>query len=306
MHHFLSAVLLILLLAGEGAALAQSPQAAAGLSVRRIELVAEDGQPVGEVAVSPGLSTVFIFDSDLGRDGVVLEAPERFVVLDVGLSTLRLVPSERMSMGDRLRLTVRFQDGAAPASATFVLVAHPARSEAHVEVYRRKRGIETYQEEVRQARVEAEKCKEENERLRAERSAPDGLTGLISTDVLSGHGVEYREVTKDVSQGPGGAAARSLVRAYRAAHRVAIEVHLKPVGDAQSWTAREATLRGKGGEELRVLQVWQSGPVVPGPGYQRVVVEAESSSEFPQGPFTLKLWDVDGRRTVTLTNVVFP
>lgn len=306
MHHSVSAVLLFLLLAGEGTALAQSPSSTVGLSVRRIELVSDDAQPAAEVAVSPGLSTVFIFDSEVGREGVVLEERERFSLLDAGLSTLRLVPSERFNAGDRLKLTVRFQDGAAPASATFVLVAHPARSEAHVEVYRRKRGVETYQEEVRQARLEAEQLREENTRLRAEQSAPDGVTGLIATLVLDGRGIDFRDVTEGVTLGPGAAADKHSVRAYRAARRVAVEVALVSRGDAQPWTAVGAMLRGKANEELKVLRVWQSGPVASGSGAQRVVVEAEAASEFPQGSFTLKLWDADMRRTVTLGNVTFP
>ncbi|NVJ27616.1 DUF2381 family protein [Myxococcus sp. AM011] len=306
MHHSVSAVLLFLLLSGEGAALAQSPSSTVGLSVRRIELVSDDTQPAVEVAVSPGLSTVFLFDSEVSREGLMIEGRERFVMVDAGLNTLRLVPSEKISAGERLKLTVRFQDGSAPASATFVLVAHPARSEALVEVYRRKRGVETYQEEVRQARIEAEQCRQENERLRAERSAPNGLTGLISTDVLSERGVDFRDATKDVTQAPGGAAAKNRAYAYRTARRVAVVVTLKSGGDTQPWTAVGATLRGKANEELKVLQVWQSGPVAFGSTGQRVVVEAEAVSESPQGPFTLKLWDADGRRTVTLGNVTFP
>ncbi|RKH22066.1 DUF2381 family protein [Corallococcus praedator] len=306
MHHSVPAVLLFLLLAGEGIALAQSPPATAGLSIRRIELVSDDAQPAAEVAVSPGLSTVLIFDSEVSREGLTLEGRERFAVVDAGLTTLRLVPSEKISAGERLKLTVRFLDGSAPASATFVLVAHPARSEALIEVYRRKRSVETYQEEVRQARIEAMQCREENERLRAERGAPDGLTGLISTEVLSGRGVDFRDVTKGVTQGPAGAASKHNVYAYRAARRVVVEVTLKYVGDAQPWTAVGATLRSKTNEELKVLQVWQSGPVAPGSDTQRVVVEAEAASESPLGSFTLKLWDADGRRTVTLGNVTFP
>ncbi|WP_375743706.1 DUF2381 family protein [Corallococcus interemptor] len=306
MHHSVSAVLLSLFLTGEGAALAQSPASTVGLSIRRVELVSDDAQPAVEVAVSPGLSTVFLFDSEVSREGLMLEGRERFAMVDAGLTTLRLIPSEKISAGERLKLTVRFQDGAAPASATFVLVAHPARSEAQVEVYRRKRSVETYQEEVRQARIEAEKCREENERLRGERGAPDGLTGLISTKVLSGRGVDFRDVTKDVTQGPAGAAASHTVNAYRAARRVAVEVALMSRGNDQPWTAVGATLRGKANEELKVLQVWQSGPVAPGSDTQRVVVEAEAASEAPQGSFTLKLWDADGRRTVTLGNVTFP
>ncbi|MCP3169987.1 DUF2381 family protein [Myxococcus qinghaiensis] len=306
MHHSVSAVLFFLLVVGEGAALAQSPSSTVGLSVRRIELVSDDAQPAAEVAVSPGLSTMFLFDSEVSREGLTLEGRERFAMVDAGLTTLRLIPSENLSAGERLKLTVRFQDGAAPASATFVLVAHPARSEAHVEVYRRKRTVETYQEEVRQARIEAEKCREENERLRAERSAPDGLTGLISTAVLSGRGVDFRNLTESVTPAPGGAAAKSLVYAYRTARRVAVEVTLKYGGDAQPWTAVGASLRGKANEELKVLQVWQSGPIASGADTQRVVVEAEAASESPQGSFTLKLWDADMRRTITLGNVTFP
>ncbi|NOJ93898.1 DUF2381 family protein [Corallococcus coralloides] len=306
MHHSVSAGLVFLLFAGERTALAQSPSATAGLRVRRIELVSEDAQPAAEVAVSPGLSTVFLFDSEVSREGLILEGRERFAMLDAGFSTLRLVPSEKISPGDRLKLTVRFQDGAAPTSATFILVAHPARSEAQVEVYRRKRGVETYQEEVRQSRIEAEQCREENERLRAERSAPDGLTGLISTSVLDKRGVEPRDLTEVATQVPGGAAAKHQVYSYRAARRMAVEISFKSGADAQPWTAAGATLRGKANEELQVLQVWQSGPLAPGSTTQRVVVEAESASESTQGSFTLKLWDADGRRTVTLGNITFP
>ncbi|GEL74895.1 hypothetical protein MVI01_66790 [Myxococcus virescens] len=256
--------------------------------------------------MSPGLSTVFLFDSEASREGLMLEGRERFAMVDAGLNTLRLIPSEKISAGERLKLTVRFRDGAAPASATIVLVAHPARSEALIEVYRRKRGIETYQEEVRQARLEAEQYKEENARLRAERSAPDGVTGLIATSVLDGRGIDFRDVTQGVSQAPGGAAAKQWVYAYRAARRVAVEVFLVSGGDAQPWTAVGAMLRGKANEELKVIQVWQSGPVAPGSDGQRVVVEAEVASESPRGSFTLKLWDADMRRTVTLGNVTFP
>ncbi|MCP3167402.1 DUF2381 family protein [Myxococcus qinghaiensis] len=306
MHHSVSAGLLLLLLAGEGTALAQSPSPAVGLSVRRIELVSDDAQPAAEVAVSPGLSTVFLFDSEVSREGLMLEGRERFAMVDAGLNTLRLVPSEKISAGERLKLTVRFLDGAAPASATFVLIAHPARSEALVEVYRRRRGVETYQEEVRQARIEAEQCREENARLRAERSAPDGLTGLISTAVLSKRGVDYRDLSDVATQAPGGAAAKQYVYAYRAARRVAVAVTLKSGGDVQPWTAVGAMLRGKANDELKVLRVWQSGPVAPGSDAQRVVVEAEAASDSPQGPFTLKLWDADMRRTITLSSVTFP
>nr|WP_216612712.1 DUF2381 family protein [Myxococcus xanthus] len=305
-QHSVSTVLFLFLLVSEGTARAQQASSPGALGVRRVELAPEDAQSVAEVAVSPGLSTVFIFDSELSREAVELQGRERFSVLDAGQSTLRFVPSEGISAGERFRLTVGFQDGAAPATATFVLVAHPARSEALVEVYRHKRGVETYQEEARQARVEAQQCREENERLRAERNAPGGLTGLISTAVLDKRGVDFHDLGRLVSQSPGVSPVARWVYAYRTSRRVAVVVEFDAAGAAQPWNATGATLRGKANEELKVLQVWQSGPVSPDSRGQRVVVEAEAASERFQGSFTLKLWEADGHRTVTLGNVIFP
>ncbi|MCK8503189.1 DUF2381 family protein [Myxococcus fulvus] len=87
---------------------------------------------------------------------------------------------------------------------------------------------------------------------------------------------------------------------------MAVDVSLVSRGDAQPWTAVGAMLRGKANEELKVLRVWQSGPVAAGSAVQRVVVEAEAATEAPLGSFTLKLWDADMRRTVTLGNITFP
>ncbi|WP_338873610.1 DUF2381 family protein [Myxococcus stipitatus] len=304
--HLASILLPILLLLGGETVRAEPTSSNMGLGIRRIELASDAVQSIAEVSVSPGLSTVLIFDSEVNREGIELEGRERFIVMDAGQTTLRLVPSERIQGGDRLRLTVRFQDGAAPATAVFTLVAHPARPEALVEVYRRKRRIETYQEESRQARAEAQQCREEIERLRAVQSAPGGLTGLISTAVLDRRGIDFRDLSRFVTQAPGVSPVARLVYAYRTAQRVAVSVQFDAAGAPQPWTAEGATLRGKANDELKVLQVWQSGPVAPDARGQQVVVEAEAASESLQGSFTLKLWEANGPRTVTLGNVTFP
>ncbi|NVI97046.1 DUF2381 family protein [Myxococcus sp. AM009] len=41
-------------------------------------------------------------------------------------------------------------------------------------------------------------------------------------------------------------------------------------------------------------------------GNGRVVIEAEASAESARGSFSLKLWESDGARTVTISNVTFP
>jgi len=80
------------------------------------------------------LSTTFTFDAELshgesGKD-LELERLEVFSLVDVGQTTLRLMPSDKLASGARLRLSVRFKDGAAPSRAAFTLVVHPVQAEA--------------------------------------------------------------------------------------------------------------------------------------------------------------------------------
>ncbi|WP_426757363.1 DUF2381 family protein [Myxococcus sp. Y35] len=297
---------LLFFLSGGGVARAQPTPMSTGSGVRRIEVPPESAPASIEVSISSGLSSTILFDSELAREGVVLEGRERFSLLDIGQTTIRLIPSEGISSGDRFRLTVRFRDEAAPGSATFLLVAHPAKADPLLEVYRRKRGVETYREEAREARAEAQRCREENERLRAERSAPQGLAGLISSGLPGTGGVEgSSDLLKTLSRSPSNALLVRVAFSYRSARRVAVEVGLHCPKDMPPWRANGAMLRGKSGEELNVVQVWQDTPA-PSQEYIRVVVEAEATPDAARGPFTLKLWEADGPRTITLGNVIFP
>ncbi|NVJ27508.1 DUF2381 family protein [Myxococcus sp. AM011] len=294
-----------LLLVLGGAAHAQSANSASNSVIRRVELAPEDVRTAVEVEVSPGLSTGLFFDSELKRESIELEGRDRFSLVDIGTATIRLVPSDRLTPNERLRLTVRFQDGAVPASATFLLNVHPAKAEPVVEVYRRRRAVETYQQEAREARADAERLRDELNRLRGERSSPGGLTGLISTQVMDRQGVEGRDVSEFIVRTPNSALVLRQANSYRSVQRVALEVWLEVPTGAQPWMASGASLRGKSGEELTVLQVWQAEPAAPG-GKRQVVVEAQSTPTSTRGPFTLKLWEADGPRTVTLGNITFP
>nr|WP_254626408.1 DUF2381 family protein [Myxococcus sp. CA039A] len=298
------AVLLFLLLFG-GEVRAQFSPTSTGMGARRVELAPEEPPKAIEVAISPGLSSALFFDSELVQESVDFEGRDRFSLVDIGRTTIRLIPSERISSGERLRLIVRFRDESAPASATFLLVMHPAKAELVVEVYRQKRGVESYREEAREARAEAHRYREELARLRAERNSPGGLAGLISTGAMNPHGVEGRDLLKAITQAAGSPLAVRNAYGYRSARRVAVEVGLDFPEGARPWTARDATLRGKSGEELKILQVWQDTPV-PSEKFIRVVIEAEATADAARGIFTLKLWEANGPRTVTLGNVTFP
>ncbi|RYZ43384.1 MAG: DUF2381 family protein [Myxococcaceae bacterium] len=297
-------VLLGLLFAG-GVANAQSETSSSGPGVRRIELLPDDGQSTSEIMVSPELSTGFFFDSDLVRDGIELEGRERFTLVDVGQTTLRLMPSSRVIAGEKFRLVVRFRDGAAPVRASFLLQVHPAHAEPLVEVYRGRRTIETYQQETRETHAALLRCQGENARLSTEHDAPVGLAGLISTGALDEIGVVVKVVTKDVVPAAGNVVRARFVKSYRSSRSVAVEIWLAVEVGAQQWRARGAALRGKAGADLKVLRVWQEQPI-PLREHMRIVVEAEASPGAAQGAFSLKLWDEGGPRTVTLDNVTFP
>lgn len=298
----ISAVLFLLLLDG-GMARAQPTFMSTGAGVRRIELSPEGASASVEVSISSGLSSTILFDSELAREGVALEGRERFSLVDIGQATIRLIPSEGISPGERLRLVVRFRDEGAPGGTTFLLSAHPAKAEPLVEVYRRKRGVETYREEAREAKAEAQRYREENERLRAERSAPQGLAGLISIGAVGDGIVDGSNLLKTISRGPGVAVHQAY--SYRSALRVAVDLSLEIPEVGQPWKATGAALRDKSGKELNVLQVWQVAPT-SSDKFVRVIIEAEATPDSVRGPFTLKLWEADGPRTVTLGNVTFP
>jgi uncharacterized protein (TIGR02268 family) len=106
------------------------------------------------------------FDAKLAR--VEVEGRERFRRVKVVDDTLVLVASKAMHDGDRVRVTAYFEEGAVPASATFVLVVHPSQAERQVEVSRHERTVASLRQGERQARAEARQCQEEKVRFQAE------------------------------------------------------------------------------------------------------------------------------------------
>ncbi|NPC48374.1 DUF2381 family protein [Corallococcus sp. AB032C] len=292
---------MLLLIGGE--VLAQ-PELEDGVqTTRRIEL-AETSHSIPEVLISAGLSSVLLFDSELAREGVELEGREHFSLLEIGQTVIRLIPSQSQHVGERVRLTVRFRDGAAPRQASFFLKVHPVRAEAIVEVYRQKRTLETYQQELREARAVALRCQSENARLLAERDIPSGLAGLLAAGVMERKGVAGRDLRVTVRQGAESGFEVRSVFSYRSASRVAVEATIDVAEGRPPWTANGATLKNKLGGELKVLRVWQQGPIAPA-SRGRVIVEAEAPPDVADHVFSLRLWE-EGPRGITLGNVSFP
>jgi uncharacterized protein (TIGR02268 family) len=300
-------VLLAVALLVGSTATAQPQAVPCETGTRRIELKTEPSDEAPELCIGPELSTTLIFyGAELLSNGVIVEGREHFTLVDPGSTTLRLVPSGRVMPGERFRLTVRFRDGAAPASAAFWLVVYAGQVEPLVEVYREKRTLESYQQQVQEKDSQLRQCQEDNERLMAEKESPGGLAGLLATGLMGEMGVTPKDISKSAVEHPRNAVGVVQVFSYRSMSRVAVELILRPTPGMQPWRAVRAELVGPGRRVLRVKPLWQREPLRNEAKDRRVVIEAEATEAETRGSFTLKVWGEDGTRTLILTGVVFP
>ena len=302
-------------------ALAQPPPEPWEPGVRHLQLAPTATGEVPELRLTPGLALTVVFDSPVRpqrQGGVELEERGRFRLVGLDeeghILTLMLAPGEVPDKPPRL--TVHFADGAVPTSATFHLVAHPARAETHVQVYRQPRSAEVCCAQADAEREKALRCQVELERTRAEASArgPAGLIGLRSQGLLdTKEGVRTQWLDgQTLTRAAANALEVAEATAFRSAApprqegerrvRVAVLLRLEAPG-AGDWKVEGAQLASRGGAG-RPVTVWQSPANEP--GFTEVMVETELTQEEARGRFTLKLWDASGTRTVTLGGVTFP
>ena len=263
------------------------------------------------VCISPDLSLTLRFNSRLQPGSEKLQERERFQEVNPGERSLMLVPPERLVAGERFKVEVCFADGAAPACATVLLLAHPALGMQQVKVFRQALPVTYFQEVAWEALDENQRLREEVRRLRTERGVPDGLRGVFASELLATTGIACERLMDKVTKAKGNALGLRDVRSCRARGSVALEVLLENPGTA-AWTAAGAVLRGPKGEVLKLLPLWQPEPILasaPGTGNSNwgpVVVEVPATEAEARGTYTLTLWDAEQQRTVTLGNITFP
>jgi uncharacterized protein (TIGR02268 family) len=256
-----------------------------------------------EVCVSPNETTTFAFDSRLAAEAVEVQPEGRLADWVPGKEglTLHVIPRGDFLPGERVKVTVRFADGAAPASATFWLVGHAARRAQRVEVFRQSRPADVLKKEKYEAQAEARQCQEDKARLLAERKEPGGLMG---TAWLERKGeAKSKEIWQELKQHPTNALRAEKAKRYSHPGSMAVRLQLLNPGD-EPWTAAGAVLKDTTGAEVE-LSAWQASAIAPGAlGF--IVVGAEREPGQLACPCTLKLWEAEGPRTVTLGNVTFP
>ena len=279
---------------------------------RHVELTADTAGQVHTVTIGPHRATTFVFHAPLLPGTLVVEERESFlsVTVDEGAGVVNLLPSGALPSGRELMLTARFAGNAVPGWARFRLVVHPTRAERQVEVYRQSRSAESYRQAEQRQRERAEQCETRLARVEARGASPEGLTGLLEAGLVDrNNGVAVKPIFEELTQRPGEVLRVRKAWGYRAetVERVAVELVVENTGDTP-WTAegvQGAELVGARGERLRILRVWQDGPVLPG-SKGRLVVEAEAAAEQSRGAFLLKLGEADGPRPLTVRGVTFP
>ncbi len=204
-------------------------------------------------------------------------------------------------------MTVRFADGAAPASASFWLVGHAAKGTRRVEVFRKPRPPDVLKKERDEAQAEARQCQEDKARLLAEREEPGGLMGVAW---LEGAGVVASKKLGFLTKPPANALGLDEAWSYSYTPTgethpasVAVRLLLKNPG-AEPWTLAGAALVDSAGEQVELAR-WPLAPI-PANGAGAVVVGIQGERAQLGCPCTLKLWEATGPRTFTLEDVTFP
>jgi len=302
------ALLALTLLAGAAQA-AEPPPVPRCAATPRIDVSADSTGQASEVCVSPDETTTFAFDSRLVAGAVEVHPEGRLADWAPGKDglTLHVIPRGDFLTGERVKVTVRFADGAAPASATFWLVGHAARGTRRVEVFRQPRSADVLKKEKDEAQAEARQCQEDKAGLLAERKEPGGLMG---TAWLERKGeIASKDISQLLKQYPADALESWQAKSYSQPKgkdhpgSMAVRLQLANPG-AEPWTAAGAVLKDSTGAEVQ-LSAWQASAIAPGAlGF--VVVGAEREPGQLACPCTLKLWEAQGPRTVSLENVTFP
>ncbi|MCP3136789.1 DUF2381 family protein [Pyxidicoccus xibeiensis] len=291
-----------------GPASAEPDATSCKTGVHHVELSATTPPEPAQVCISPGQVTLINFDGTLVPGSMTLDGVDRFTQAEPGASSLKLVPSEKLAAGERLRLTVRFKDTAAPTSAAFQLIVHPTLAEPLVDVHRQTRPVESFHQELRAREEQVRQLEEENARLRGQNAAPGGLAGLHALSLLDMRAFAARDNSKSAKASKTSALhVDGPVASFRATGRVAVTARLVNPEGMAPWTAHDArlALEGRKGVELKVLEVWPRAAIPPG-DWLTLVVEAETSGMESQGPFTLRIWEAEGGRTAIIHGVMLP
>ncbi|RKH69074.1 DUF2381 family protein [Corallococcus interemptor] len=286
--------LLVLLMAGTAAA--QPSPSPRQLRQRALSLLAS---PVdASVQVAKGTLTTLMFDSQLLPKSVVVQGRdthfERFVVEE---RTVTFKPKVDLADDERLLLTVRFADGAAPQEAIFVLVPAGEQVDAAVEVLRRARNAEALQQELTQVQAQLTALQG--------RCGEGGPSGLILSGMLdSPVGVKWFD-----SAAPSGNASGLKLETgavYRTSTWAVVMVRVVNLPGQRPWSPGGVRLFRLNGQPVPVKSVRMEKPQLAPGEAGLVLVETGALSEQPTEDLRLELASPSGDRVLRISGVALP
>ncbi|NVJ26875.1 DUF2381 family protein [Myxococcus sp. AM011] len=271
---------------------------------RRVALSSGPAEPVPELRVAAGITTLLLFDAPLDRGAVELEGRERFRIVDVGERILALEPAVDLGSGERLGLRVRFAGSATQDRGVFVLVSHATQVDTRVEVFHRKDSVELLHAELMDTRAQLKAQTEENQKLRALRDS-GGPVELIMSGRLDHWGVRANRIKMEKEQSHGASLTVESATSFLAPTWAAISVKVRNHGK-NSWApALARVVSPRRGTSLGVLNVRSVLPKIGPEEAGLIVIETEVPSWLPGEVCSLELLDSDGVRQVLVPGVAF-
>jgi uncharacterized protein (TIGR02268 family) len=278
-----------------GAAAAQQTRPSLLLRQKSVTLPATPEDAT--LRVARGTLTTLTFDSALDAKKMQLEGRStHFERVVAEGHTLTLKPKVELKPGERLLLSVRFADSAAPQEATFELVTAGEEVDASVEVVRRARDVEALEAALAATQAQL-----------AALQARYGEAGPESA-VLAGWLTEDIRVNPLTTRVPPGHASGLWVErgfAFRAREWGLVVIHLRNAPGARPWALGQVLLSSARGAPIKVLSARLDKPHL-GPGEKgQVLVRTEAPWWALSEELRLELRDAEGGRALPLGGMVF-
>jgi uncharacterized protein (TIGR02268 family) len=241
----------------------------------------------------------------VNRDLVALQGRERFESFVVAGRMIVLKPKSDLSPGERFLWSVSFLDGAAPESATFLLIARPALATRQIDVFRHARAVKAYQQEVQEVRAENAQLRSRVQHLENQALTRGGLADLLANGFVDHRGIKTAPLESLVgSHGDALYVAECLSLYAIHGDRAALKLTISQPG-SQEWSIKEIFLADDHGGAFKPITWLGTGPIPPGNAPYPVILEWHLDSSEIKRPFALVVVGDDGR-TVRVSRVVFP
>jgi uncharacterized protein (TIGR02268 family) len=271
----------------------------------RVDLPPKANGAPPKACISATLATVFTFDADVNRDLVVIQGRERFESFVVVGRMIVVRPKSNLAPGERFLMTVPFLDGAAPESATFLLIAHPALATRQIDVFRHARPVEAYQLEVQEVRSENAQLRNRVKELESQVLTRGGLADLLANGFVDAKGIKTADMDHLVGR-HGDALYVGTCRGLYASARSRVALGLSVSQPrAQEWGIKEVFLTDDHGGVFEPITWLGKGPIPPDNAPYEIVLEWQLNKDEVKRPFALVVVGNDGR-TVRVSKVVFP